>query len=77
MTQSDLQTAAAALSRTSRGRQAMTDLLALLDNGGISLDAQNRGHLITILAGAWGEYAGTARDVMRDIVSPVPVEQAG
>ena len=62
----DLEAAAAALNSTSRGQKAMRDLLAFLDNGGICLDSENRGHVITLLGSAWGDWAGTARDVMRE-----------
>lgn len=68
ITPKDLENAAEQLSHSSHGRQAMTDLLTFLDNSGLSLDGENRQHIITLLVGAWGSYAGTARDVMRDIV---------
>jgi hypothetical protein len=68
VTPKDLEHAAEQLSHSGHGRQAMADLLTFLDNSGLSLDCQNRNHVLTLLSGAWGCYAGTARDVMRDIV---------
>lgn len=66
MDTTDLQSAAQALARTDRGRNAMLHLLAWLDDDGLGLDSQGQEAVITLLAGAWGRYAGTARDVMRE-----------
>jgi hypothetical protein len=65
LTVGDIEHAAESLCRSERGRAAVKDLLAFLDNGGLSLDAENRNHVTTLLCGAWGPYPGTARDVMR------------
>lgn len=46
----------------------MRHLLAWLDDDGLSLDRQNQDAVINILEGAWGPYAGTARDYMREFV---------
>ena len=65
ITVEDLEHAADSLCRSARGRESLKDLLAFLDKGGLSLDEDNRCHIITLLCGAWGEFPGTARDVMR------------
>jgi hypothetical protein len=66
MTMEQLDKAGSLLSESEKGRQAMRDLLAFLDNGAVGLDEQNQAAIMALLDGAWGEYAGTARDVMRD-----------
>jgi hypothetical protein len=66
MTMEQLDKAGSLLAESEKGRQAMRDLLAFLDNGAIGLNEQNQAAIIALLDGAWGEYAGTARDVMRD-----------
>jgi hypothetical protein len=70
MTTTDLEAAAARLNRSEKGRQAMRDLLAFLDNGALTLDYDNQSAVLTLLTGAWGQYAGTARDVMREALEP-------
>ena len=70
MTIEQLDKAGAKLAESDKGKQAMRDLLAFLENGAIGLDDQNQAAVIAILDGAWGEYAGTARDVMRDWLNP-------
>ena len=60
----DLENAAGALARSSKGKRALRDLLALLDNGGVCLDLENQANVRTLLEGAWGEFAGTSREVM-------------
>jgi hypothetical protein len=66
MTKEQLDKAGSQLAESEKGRQAMKDLLAFLDNGAVGLDEQNQAAIMALLDGAWGEYAGTARDVMRD-----------
>lgn len=76
----NLERAVAQLGRSEKGQQAMRDLLAFLENGGISLDAENQLHVNRLLAGAWGEFAGTTLDLLREMVrpqeDPVSVEAA-
>ena len=76
----DLEKAVVQLNRSDKGRTVMRDLLALLENGGISLDAENQLHVVCLLAGAWGSYAGTALEALRVMVrpqnDPVAVEAA-
>ena len=62
----DIEKAAERLLQSEKGKQAAVDLLAMLENGAIGLDDQNQAAVIAILDGAWGEYAGTALDVLRD-----------
>jgi predicted component of type VI protein secretion system len=66
MTHDSLLKAARQLARTDRGRNAMRRLLEWLDDDGLALDAPNKEAILTLLAGAWGSYAMTARDEMRD-----------
>ncbi len=74
----DLERAVVQLGRSEKGQQAMRDLLAFLENGGISLDANNQLHVLCLLSGAWGNHAGTALEVLRSMVrgqnDPVSVE---
>ena len=76
----DLEKAVVQLNRSDKGRTATRDLLALLENGGISLDAENQLHVVCLLAGAWGSYAGTTLEALRVMVrpqdDPVAVEAA-
>ena len=66
----DLERAVVQLNRSEKGKQAMRDLLAFLENGGISLDAENQLHFLCLLSGAWGNYAGTALEALRCMVRP-------
>ena len=54
----NLERAVVQLNRSEKGKQAMRDLLALLENGGISLDAENQLHFFCLLSGAWGNSRG-------------------
>lgn len=71
MDEQTLRSAGAALDKTSRGRQAMRYLLAWLDDSGLGLDAIGQEAVLELLDGAWGGFAGTARDVMREYVEPI------
>ena len=73
----DLERAVTNLSRSDKGRQAMRDLLAFLENAGISLDAENQRHVLCLLSGAWGSYAGTTFEALRSVVRPEPKEERG
>lgn len=66
----NLDRAVVQLGRSEKGQQAMRDLLALLENGGISLDADNQTHVLCLLSGAWGNYAGTVLETLREVVNP-------
>ena len=66
----DLERAVVQLGRSEKGQQAMRDLLAFLENGGISLDTENQLHFLCLLSGAWGNYAGTALEALRCMVRP-------
>ena len=63
------------LNRSDKGRQATRDLLAFLENGGISLDANNQLHIASLLTGAWGSYAGTTLEALRGMVRPEPQDE--
>ena len=66
----DLERAVVQLGRSGKGQRAMSDLLALLENGGISLDEENQRHVLRLLSGAWGNYAGTTLEALRAVVKP-------
>ncbi len=66
----DLERAVEQLVRSDKGKQAMCDLLAFLENGGISLDGNNQLHVLCLLSGAWGNCAGTALEALRGMVNP-------
>ena len=68
----DLENAAVQLGHSDKGLGAMHDLLAFLENGGISLDGNNQRHVLCLLSGVWGSYAGTALEVLRSMVGPEP-----
>lgn len=61
--------AANRLAKTTRGRNAMRRLLEWLDDDGLGLDGDGKRDTLTLLAGAFGRYPGTARDAMRDVMS--------
>ena len=69
LTIEDMQEAAAQLGRSGRGRSAMRQILAWLDNDGLGIDAENQQAIFTLLEGAWGPFSGSARDAMRDQLS--------
>ena len=73
----DLDGAVTNLSRSDKGQQAMRDLLAFLENGGISLDGNNQLHVLCLLSGAWGSYAGTTLEALRSMVRPEPEDEPG
>lgn len=63
----ELQAAVDQLSRSDRGHKVMRGILALLeDHAALSLDQEGQKAIIVLLCGAWGQYAGTARDMIRD-----------
>ena len=73
----DLERAVTNLNRSDKGRQAMRDLLALLENGGVSRDDNNQRHVFCLLSGAWGSYAGTTLEALRGVVRPDPEGELG
>lgn len=58
--------AVAQLAKSGRGRNAMRHLLCWLDDDGLGLDTANQDAVIALLELAWGGWAGSVRDVMRD-----------
>lgn len=65
ITEQEIRRAVATLSRSDRGRQAMSDALTLLDNGGTSLDESGQVAVFALLGAAWTGMAGTALGEMR------------
>jgi hypothetical protein len=68
ITETEVRRAVSMLARSERGRDAMRDALALLDNGGLGLDETGQVALITLLTAAFTAHPGFARDAMRDAV---------
>lgn len=66
----DLERAVGQLGRSEKGQRALGDLLAFLEDGGISLDEENQRHFFCLLSGAWGSYAGTTLEALRAAVKP-------
>jgi hypothetical protein len=62
----EMREAAQQLSRSRVGTNALRVLLKWMDEDGLNLDAFNREAVATLLSGAWGPFAGSARDVMRE-----------
>lgn len=62
----DIDAAVKQLSRSERGRRALHDTLALLDNGAVSLDAVNQNSVLILLRAVWGAYPSTARNAIRE-----------
>lgn len=62
----DLQSAAARLLQSGRGRKALELLQEFLLNAGIGLDERNQDAVLTLLDGAWGGYVGTTRDAIAE-----------
>lgn len=63
--QSELWEAANHLSKTDKGRESMRLMLEWFEElGGLSLDYTNQRAVLKLIEGAWGSYAGTARDAM-------------
>ena len=61
--------AVAQLVGSDRGKQPAIDILAMLENGGISLDPDNQAAVVAILKGAWTGLPGTVLDEMRAAVA--------
>lgn len=64
-----LNNAISVLSGSDRGRDAIRDLLALLDNGGLSLDHQGQRAVLALLELAWGSKPGSTLEAMREATS--------
>jgi hypothetical protein len=74
-TADDLRIAASNLFKTTRGRHAMRWLLGWLEHDGLGLDSAGQEAVMMILDGAWGPFAGIARDAMREYVLPYEVDR--
>ena len=68
ITTADLDRAGAQLAKSERGRQAARDLLNFIQSGGGSLDADNQLAYLVLLRAAWGEYPGSVRDVLLEVI---------
>ncbi len=58
------------LNKSSAGRNAIKSLLAWLEDDGLTLDGQNQNAVFLLLESAWGGFAGTTRDLMRETIEP-------
>lgn len=54
------------LATTDKGRDALRRVLDWLESSGLSLDSDNQQGILLLLDAAWGDYAGTVRDLMRE-----------
>jgi hypothetical protein len=68
-TAEDMTAAAEHLVKSTKGRHALQALLRWLNDDGLGLDLTNQEAVLTLLDGAWGPFAGTARDAMHDALS--------
>jgi hypothetical protein len=64
----DVRKAVEQLARSDKGRSAMRHLLKWLEDDGLSLDHENQAAAVTVLKGAWGAWAGTTRDLLREAI---------
>lgn len=67
----EISVAVGILSQSSRGRNAMRHALAWLDDDGLGLDQRSQEAVLALLDAAWGSYAGSVRDAMRDSLPTV------
>jgi hypothetical protein len=67
MTTESIQKSIVQLSQSERGHEAMTRLLSLLENGGMSLDGQNQHAILTLFLGAF-ELPSTTLVALRNAV---------
>jgi len=63
-----IQTAIRILSRHDKGRDTLRHLLAWLDSSGCSLDQLDAQAVLGLLQAAWGGYAGTVLEELREVV---------
>lgn len=68
LTEADIDGAAQRLARSERGRNALRDVIALLNNGGIGLDSENQQAVMTLLYAAFTDWPGYSRDAMRNVI---------
>lgn len=52
------------LAKSEKGRDALRRCVDWLEASGLSLDNRNQVAILRLLEAAWGEWAGTTRDVM-------------
>lgn len=63
----DLARYVAQLSKSQKGLSAMRRILACLDDGGLSLDHQNKDAILALIVPSW-RFPGSTRDAMREAV---------
>ena len=68
----DMELAVEKLAESERGRAVMLGLLKLLDDHALGLDYQGQNAVVTLLHSAWGSFAGSTRDYMRDTLETPP-----
>jgi hypothetical protein len=66
--EADLHSAVCTLAKSTQGCNAMAHVLRWLDGDALRLDRDGREAVLTLICGAFGRHAGTARDVMRPYV---------
>lgn len=65
-TRADMEQAVEILQGSERGLATLRGVLGLLDDSALGLDYRGQNAVVTLLQAAWGPYAGSARDCMRD-----------
>jgi hypothetical protein len=68
ITEEDLLVAARRLCESRRGRNTLTHLLDWLDGEALGLDGENVRAVMTLLAGAFGRFPGSTREMMRTVL---------
>lgn len=82
-TRADMEQAVEVLQGSERGLATLRGVLGLLDDSALGLDYRGQNAVVTLLQAAWGPYAGSARDCMRDALGenteplPEPSRSAG
>lgn len=65
-TRADMEQAVEVLQGSERGLATLRGVLGLLDDSALGLDYRGQNAVVTLLQAAWGSYAGSTRDCMRD-----------
>ncbi len=65
-TRGQMEQAVEVLQGSERGRATLQGVLTLLDESALGLDHRGQNAVMTLLRSAWGPFAGSTRDCMRD-----------
>lgn len=70
-TRDQMEQAVEVLQGSERGRATLQGVLTLLDESALGLDHRGQNAVMTLLRSAWGPFAGSTRDCMRDALDGV------